>query len=296
MSYDLYIIPKAFDAEAIRAYFAARRFYEVGETQAFYSNPDTGVYFSFETVAAQRGEDEGALTPPHVIFNMNFNRPHTFGLEAEPEVAAFISAFQCTVEDPQTEGMGGPNYSRERFLSGWNFGNRYGVRTVLAHVSEPPLTADPVHIEEAWAWNYGRAQLQKEAGENQFVPKVVWLTSGDGTPPVRCVTWTFGVATIIPETLITHVVLVRQQRPSPLQMFSRQGGDQKFEFKLLDVSAGIRLRGVERGEVDGKPALFTPVTGPLEVQALFSGKWSKPQFRLLSPEVVLGDDLLREIQ
>lgn len=299
MSYDLYLLPKIFDADEIRAYFASRPHYEVGETQALYSNPDTGVYFSFEFFEKPDEGDEQVASVQgrqHVAFNLNYCRPHIFGLEAEPEVRAFVEAFACEVEDPQTEGMAGPAYSRERFLSGWSHGNRFGFKAITNRNSERPLTADAAQIEAVWAWNYGRAQLQAEAVEKQFVPKVVWLQPEPGAAPVRCVTWTFGVATVIPETLITHIVLVRQQRPSALKMFSRQSGDEKFEFKLLDVSGGIRLRGVESGEVDGKTVLFTPATGPLEVQALFSGKWPKPAFSLLAPEAVFGDDLARESQ
>lgn len=298
MSYDLLLFPKTYDAEAIRNHFASRKHYEIGEGQVFYSNDDTDVYFLFDLVEAEDAEDaesedgEAAPRPPHVAFNLNYNRPHVFALEAEPEVTAFEQAFDCAIEDPQIDGMGEGPYAREAFLSGWTKGNQIGVRAISQQMPEPPLTADPAQIEEVWAWNLGREELQRQAGDNLFVPKVVWVQPSTGAAPVRCITWTFGVPTLIPEMLITHIVLVRQERPSLLKMLSRQTGEAKTEVKLLNVETGIRLRGIERGEVDGKAALFTPLTGPLEVQALFSGAWPKPTFQVLPTEAVLGSDFM----
>lgn len=292
MSYDLYLRPDAFDADALRHWFTARPHYEVEGEQVSYANPETGVYFTFhidETTEAVEGEEGPA--GPSVAFNMNYFRPHTFALEAEPEVAAFLARFPSRTDDPQRMGEG--PYVRERFLEGWNDGNRSTVAIAAKQGMERPLSADPARVEAAWAWNYGRAQLQAEAGQNLFVPKIVWLQPGPGTGAEPAITWTFGVATLIPESLITCVVLVRQERPKLLKMFARNP-DPKFEYKLLGVESGIRIAGIERGEIDGQPALFTPATGSLEMQALFSGVWSAPKFRLLGPETVFGADLVRE--
>ncbi len=293
MSYDLYLIPKVFDTKAIRAFFEGRLHYQVGDSQAVYDNEDTGVYFIFDTVAvAGIYDEEEAGRAPHVALNLNYYRPHIFALEAEPEVAAFVQAFTCSVFDPQVDGMEDGIYSRERFLAGWTKGNRFGVQAISQQNGEAPLVADPRQIEEAWAWNYRRGELQERLGENVFVPKVIWLLPMQGLAPVRCVTWTFGAPTMIPETLITHIVLVRQKRPSLKKMFARRDAESEAEIKLLSVENGIRLRGLERGEMDGRSVIQTPVTGPLEVQALFSGDWPKPQFQVLPPEAVLGNDLV----
>lgn len=292
MSYDLYLRPDAFDADAIRDWFTARPIYQVEDEQVTYANPETGVYFTFHidaTTEAVEG-DEGPGRPS-VAFNMNYFRPHTFALEAEPAIAAFLARFPSRIDDPQRMGDG--PYTREGFLEGWNCGNRSTFSIAAKQGMDRPLSADPARVEAAWAWNYGRAQLQTEAGENLFVPKIVWLQATPGAEPEPAITWTFGVATLIPESLITRVVLVRQERPKLLRMFARNP-DPKFEYKLLCVESGIRIAGVKRGEIDGRPALFTPATGPLEMQTLFSGAWSAPQFRLLGPETVFGADLVHE--
>jgi hypothetical protein len=289
LSYDLFILPHAFDANAIRAHFEARPWYRVEAHQAFYSNEETGVYFAFDILENPESEEDSEPRQPHVAFNLNFFRPHTFALEAEPEIAAFLARFPGRTHDPQL--MGDEPYSRDGFLKGWNHGNRAAFSAMAGQGANAPLLADPAHIESAWRWNYNRRALQEKLGDNVFVPRVVWLQPSAGAAPVRCATWTFGIPSVIPEALITHVVLVRQKRPTLMKMFSRQQEDPGTELKLLGVESGIRLRGVERGEVDGMPVLFTPVTGPLEVQALFSGAWPKPAFTVVPTETVLGSDL-----
>jgi hypothetical protein len=282
LGYDLFITPAKFDADAIRSHFEARPHYQVSETQAVYSNEDTGALFSFDF------EEDGEN--PHVAFNLNFGRPHVFAFEAEPEVAAFVSRFDCRVEDPQADGSGDGRYSRESFLEGWTTGNRFAFLAIRTLDDGEKAAADPTHIEAAWAWNYGRSALQQKVGANIFVPKIVWLQPQPRAQPVASITWTFGVPTLVPESLITHIVLVRQER-SLKKLFLRPA-EPKFEFKLLSVESGVRLRGVERSNLDGRPVLITPATGPLEVQALFSGSWSEPQFRLLAPDQVFGADLV----
>ena len=286
MSYDLLLIPDAFDAKAILAWFAERRHYK----DDLYSNEETGVYFQVNVEEDAEGDEKSeGVNAPYVGFNINYFRPHTFALEAELEIAAFLARFPSRIHDPQRMGDG--PYSRAGFLEGWDHGNQIACRTMAKEGVERPASADPARIEAVWAWNYGRANLQAEAGENLFVPKIVWVAPAAGENPEPAITWTFGVATIIPESLITRVVLVRQERPKLLKMFARNA-DPKFEYKLINVEGGIRIAGIERGEIDGQPALFTPQTGPLEMQALFGGNWSEPAFRLLPTEAVLESDLV----
>src|SRR5215212_760003 len=112
MSYDLMLEAgkgKRIDKKSFGAYFGARGNYEMGEGQAVYQNEDTGVYFVFDE------PQEGM-----VMFNLNFFRPHVFGLEAAIELEEFVRHFGAKVEDPQGEMKG--KFSREGFLKGWNEG------------------------------------------------------------------------------------------------------------------------------------------------------------------------------
>src|SRR5262249_30275746 len=111
MSYDLFFYrdkeQPAITGTAFQKYFRARADYQVKDSQVWYENEDTGVYFSFDY--GEREEEE-------VSFNMNYNRPHIFGLEAELDVSAFVQFFRVLVDDPQDAGMGQGAYTSQGFL------------------------------------------------------------------------------------------------------------------------------------------------------------------------------------
>ncbi len=279
MSYDLYLTPEPFDADTIKAWFAGRRNYTVSDAEAWYANEDTGVYFGF----AITGEAP-------VAFNVNYFRPHIFGLDADLELAAFTQHFKCALDDPQ----GGMDvYSPKGFLDGWNGGNRSAFE-IMGSKGEAPLGADSALIEAAWTWNLNRQAMQAEAGDKVFVPKVCWaqedVTHPDN-PPLACVTWTWGIPTVIPENLVTRLVLVRDSKPKLTEIFARNRQKQA-EFKLLNVEGGIRLRGVEATRLGGRDVLLAPPTGSLEVQTLFMGNWGPAQFRIVPADKVCGTDLV----
>ena len=293
MSHDLYVYPETFDLDAFHAYFRSRPHYQ--DSGDLYQNEDTGAYFMFHCEEAPENIDEGEEPrPPHILFNVNFFRPHTFGLEAEIEIRAFVERFNCRIEDPQNDGMGDGPYSREGFLKSWNQGNRFGFSAMGEQSSPPPpWGADPALVEAIWKWNYGRARLQETRGDNVFVPKVVWLRPSPDAAPVACATWTQGVPTIMPENLVTHLVLVRPKRRSLFKsMFSRSKESADHEIKLAGMESGIRLRGVEREQVEGVTLVTTPAQEPLDVAAMFAGACPTPQIGIVQSDEVCGADLV----
>src|SRR5205809_479293 len=141
MSYDLFFLKRqasnAISPEVITQYFRGRAHYTLQDQQFWYQNEDTGVYFSFDLTSGGEQEKESpeggpeaatadGLEPVGLSFNINYFRPHFFGLEAEGELSALTSRFSLRVDDPQNEGMGRGDYSREGFLRGWNAGNVFG--------------------------------------------------------------------------------------------------------------------------------------------------------------------------
>ncbi|WP_442510515.1 hypothetical protein SH528x_002140 [Novipirellula sp. SH528] len=168
MSYDLFLKSDSttLTTDEFESYFNARPYYTLSNAQAFYENQDTGVYFFFDYAPDELGT---------VAFNLNYYRPHFFGLEAAPEVAEFISAFNLTVEDPQTDGMGDGPFSIDGFLRGWNAGNRFGYRAILSQDERPETQVYPTaELERTWRWNLNRAALQNRMGELLFVPKFMF--------------------------------------------------------------------------------------------------------------------------
>ncbi len=215
MSYDLFFQPSpSLTKQAFLAYFAARPLYRVEGDQAFYENPDTGVYFSFDWHAPAADESAEAHSP--VAFNLNYVRPHVFGLEAEPEVAAFVRHFGLGIDDPQTEGMG-DTYSAEGFLRGWNHGNRFGVRAVAGRFGPKGLLGvSESLIRNSWRWNLQRERLQAQLGEEIFVPKIMYLDV-DGAVRTFAV-WPDGCPVALPRV---DLVVLARDRLVPWRVFKR---------------------------------------------------------------------------
>jgi hypothetical protein len=294
VNYDLYITPKKFDAAAIREWFGWREHYEVSETQALYSNDDTGVYFLFDIVEEAAASDGEAAHDPHLAFNLNCGRPHVFGLEAEPEVSALLKAFDSQIEDPQEDGMGVGPYSAEGFLRGWNAGNRFGFRAMGAQGHPPPpWPADPAVIEGVWRWNFGRAALQNVAGGQVFVPRINWFLPDGSEAPVAACAWTERVPSLIPESLVTHIALVRKPRQSLMDKLGLSRGDHaKYELRLTGVRGVAHLPGMDRGQAHGLPVFYTPAEPTPDMNKLFSGVWPADAAIIIPTEQVCGADLV----
>ena len=202
MSYDLFFTSESISRESFKRYFNGRPYYQIEKDQAWYTNEDSGVYFSFE-VNDDCEEDEDL--PHSASFNMNYFRPHFFAIEAEPEVRAFIDHFSCSIDDPQNEGMESGPYSGEGFLRGWYNGNEFSMQAILnmpentnEYVSKPT-----VELEKHWKWNKSRMQRDEDLREDIFIPKIMYGNI-DGEFASFCV-WPDGIPTLIPKVDFLHI-------------------------------------------------------------------------------------------
>lgn len=222
MSYDLFFRSRlpgvGFSQEDFTNYFGNRPRYELNESQAWYKHKNSGVYFVFEFNESQDNPDEedevdSSLIP--VAFNLNYIRPHPFGLEAEIEVAAFVKAFDLTVSDPQMSGMGEGEYSEDGFLRGWNAGNEFGYRATF---SRDPLqavhTLSSARIEACWRWNFDSERRQDELGDDVFVPRILFFNQSGEVQTGAA--WGDGIPILLP---VVDLVLVPRHRLAPQKWF-----------------------------------------------------------------------------
>jgi hypothetical protein len=160
----------------------------VGNGQALYENEDTGVYFIFDE------PEDGA-----VLFNLNYFRPHTFGLEAAIELEAFASAFDARAADDEEW-----DFTKERFLKSWDEGNRFGYRSMLADM-EPVHTWPSKRIRDVWQWNYARPPEEEQEAAPVFVPGV-FAVEGDGDEPWSIAIWPPDCPILLPavDALLVH--------------------------------------------------------------------------------------------
>jgi hypothetical protein len=200
MSFDLFFCArrgtKAPSQKALRSYFEGRGNYQVSASQALYENQDTGVYFSFD-FQAEKGKKRASAWVP-LAFNVNYYRPHVFGLEADLELGEFVRAFDLLVSDPQNEGMGDGEYSSEGFLRGWNTGNRFAYHAILNSSEGRPESLDAMPaawIERCWRWNIRRKELQAKK-EETFVPSIMVLRHQGKLATVAC--WPDAIPVVLP--------------------------------------------------------------------------------------------------
>jgi hypothetical protein len=214
MSYDLFFLRDSPLEESLFAeYFSQRPFYKVETRQAIYQNEDTGVYFAFDF-----GRTADSTLQHVAVFNLNFFRPHFFGLEAAPEVEAFVEHHALRIFDSQNHGMGEGPFSRQGFLSGWNAGNDFGYRAMLTSNNSPKtlFSRKTEELERIWHWNHDRAGVQSSVGDDVFVPRIMWL-SIEGKL-VSMAVWPDGIPTLIPD--VEYIYIPRDEL-APRKLFSR---------------------------------------------------------------------------
>jgi hypothetical protein len=208
MSYDLdlYFEPEV-SRSRILQHLTTRKRYRVEENNTVYQNPDTGVYF-FMSLRCERN----LLFQKNVAsaaFEINYGRPSFFGTEAEIELSALVAAFRPRIEDGQMRGMVDGPYSAEGFLSGWNFGNLFTVRTCLLKSFE--LSSMPADtLSAAWAWNYHLAEC-KWRNPSCFVPTIAFFRI-EGRPS-RVVAWGDGMPILLPK--VDYVLVGRDVSGEP---------------------------------------------------------------------------------
>ena len=299
MSYDLFFLTKdeqpPLTLDDFRAYFAGREHFSIqgdDADQALYENEDTGVYFSFahSGAEAQAGpeEVEDDLRDAHVSFNLNYWRPHVFGLEAEPEVSAFVRHFGLLVEDPQTEGMGRGAYSPDGFLAGWNAGNRFAFRAFQEELDEPPASLPRAEIDRCWRWNRGVRELQRRLGEDVFVPRISFVRH-DGRI-ASYVVWGDGLPIAIPRTDL--VALVRRDLAPKRHLFRKRDA----AVSWVERAALEELLAEGRSDGGGEYVLLEYEDPPEQVVTFFvEARGSDDSaFERLPVDQVLDAELLAE--
>lgn len=221
MSYDLYLKPRtgSIDPATVLNYFRTRPNYTVEGEQAGYENEDTGIQFFFAINRDEPGEPSAEYP---VLFNLAYFRPSFFVLEAEPEVTAFVRAFDCVVLDPQTDGMGQGEYRRDKLLSGWNFGNELAYEVILLRdddIRQGLVTLPTDTLHDIWRWNYDRASLQEQIGDGKFVP-IIFVAFVDKRLSTMVI-WSDGLPMVFPA--VDYFVVSRHELDPRLQSGQAQG-------------------------------------------------------------------------
>ena len=218
MSYDLNFIPQTkLTLEDFNTHFQARGNCTTENQQAWYENPDTGVYFSFDFEPMGTEEDCTDPEEPYIAasLNINYMRPSYFANEAEIEIKAFIQKFNMTVEDPQS-GIAGP-FNSESYYIEFTRGNQFASQYVNEKSSDDAqgisvLPATTLH--EVWQWNYARKARQAKLGDHLYVPKIMFV--GYQGNPSTAISWPDAIPTLIPKV---DVLIIPRAQLAPRKFF-----------------------------------------------------------------------------
>lgn len=302
MSYNLYFRSRRPGSEPtweeFRSYFEERDKYCVSETEAFYENEATGVYFSFQEHDVEKSAsshvdvrgDRPYLELLPVTFTMNYFRPHIFGLEAECELSPFIEHFNLLVYDPQVEGMTDGIYTPQGFLKGWNSGNDFSYSALFSASYSTEIFALPTEkIEVYWRWNMAHRELEGRYEERGlFIPKIWYVYYRRKVCSV--VAWAEGIELALP---MVDLILTTRTPSKLAGMFGAKA--EQIMLKMSDLLP--KLDGFERAD-DPHEHLLIEFGGDAakaqqELAKLFQGKhptWGElrriPHDRILNEEIV----------
>ncbi|CAB1083836.1 hypothetical protein D1AOALGA4SA_11370 [Olavius algarvensis Delta 1 endosymbiont] len=221
MSYDLYFTEPKIERDDFIAYFHDRQNYEVSDMQVFYQNEDTGVYFLID-YNESADEDPEAIESTASL-NLNYYRPHFFGLEAVDEISALIDHFQFSIHDPQNAGMADGPFSKEGFLRAWNHGNEFGYSAILQGDNAPDKvwTIPTEQLESIWKWNYKKDAVQESFREDSFVPRVFFMAVGGKV--VSVTVWPDAISELIPRV---DFLVIDKDELAPRSLFRGRKKDQ----------------------------------------------------------------------
>ena len=223
MSFDLYFCwrkSNRINFEEVKAWSKGIDCFKRNDAQLWYSNPKTGVYFSFDFEAkAPESPEDGPDIPDGYFdsglsFNLNYNRPSYFALEAMPIVEKLASDFGLGAANPQGNLDGHESSvvaDSEMLVQSWTNSNRRAILLMM----EQPKASRPLSMPAAaslYLWRYGtaKADLERTCGEAVFVPSLVPVQRKGETKAGRATVYTEGLPTIVPES--EWVFIVRRKK------------------------------------------------------------------------------------
>jgi hypothetical protein len=246
MSFDLYFCwqkNERVDFDAVWAWANRRGNFSRTDSQLWYENPNTGVYFSLDfdpqgSVSTDDSPIPGNYFDSGLSFNLNFNRPSFFGYEAMPYVEELANRFGLSVVDNQAD-VGSVLMTQPEskvLVESWLRHNAWAIHTIL----EDPSFSNPLRMPIAsslylWRYSIAREDLERSCGEEIFVPHLVPVRRKGTTLVGRAVTCTQGVPMIVPEADWVFVV-VREKRIFRIKEKHRVGviGIETFRELLRD--------------------------------------------------------------
>lgn len=186
-----------------------------GNTQWFYENEDTEVYFSFDYNELDENIEEDEEIEPienfddtNFTFNLNFMRPSFFGLEAFKFVEQFCNDLNLFVLNPQSNSEQPYKPTIQEQFDTWNKTNLWASKDHFKEMQSCYLSEEDCN--KVWEYNSNRQNLQQKLGEGYFVPKIFFFKTKQTNEPFTLTIWTEHIPVVLPTT--DYILLTRQYK------------------------------------------------------------------------------------
>ncbi len=214
MSYDLFFYKKKgteISKSKISSYLSDNLVSpNVDETQWFFENEDTEVYFSFEYTDEKAIDDLAVVQhfdDTHFSFNLNFLRPSFFGLEAFRFVEQFCNDLDLYVVNPQSESGYPYKPNKQEEFENWNKTNLSASKKHFTEMQSCYLSEETCN--SVWQYNYNRQILQQKLSDEYFVPKIFFFKEKNNKPFTLTI-WTEHIPIILPT--VDYILLTRRYK------------------------------------------------------------------------------------
>jgi hypothetical protein len=207
MSYDLYFYKSKgtnLSEEQISNYLSDNLVpKDEREGQWFFENEDTDVYYFFDQNEPNNDPESIELYDSfkdfdntNFSFNLNYLRPSFFGLEAFEFVEKFITDLGLLVLNPQSESEGPYKPTKADLFENWNDTNLWASAKQFEANQTCYLPAEQSNA--IWNYNFNRARLQRELGDQYFVPRIFFFRTTKTNKVITVSTWAEHIPNVIP--------------------------------------------------------------------------------------------------
>lgn len=186
-----------------------------GNSQWFYENEDTEVYFSFDYNEPDADYEPDEEVEPienfddtNFSFNLNFMRPSFFGLEAFKFVEQFCKDLNLFVLNPQDDSEQPYKPTQKEQFDNWNKTNLWASKD---HFKEMECCYfSESETNKVWEYNSNRQSIQEKLGEQYFVPKIFFFKTKQDNKPFTLTIWTEHIPIVLPTT--DYILLTRNYK------------------------------------------------------------------------------------
>ncbi|MDP4093197.1 MAG: hypothetical protein Q8920_07525 [Bacillota bacterium] len=247
MSFNLYFYKKKEAPEPGKAmlseYFKKLHCFTVktgdnGSEEFFYSNEETGVYFSFYySKNESRPDFPDNYSYTGISLSIGCCRPVFFALEAMPVVESVQVDLGFIIQNPLEDTKTTVKYSQEELVQAWEKQNQAEIRAKGKEANLKYLSREM--SLDIWKYSREKEKIQKDLGGKYYVPKIYIIHNKETGELERAISWPEAIPQVIPEC---EYVIVSRTKPGFLGFRKKsQVGILKYDYLMSKIHKYLNI-------------------------------------------------------